>query len=139
MQIGSTSENNVHDMRIYCGKFRAFIIKCTIGYPICSTNNRLLPYICHDIPVKIQLHKRFIKFFNKVRNSNNNSVSTCDPLTLNGSQSSACHFLNFIPKKYAFHKFKLKNVDLLSFMQCINKVASTEVGEIGRASCRERV
>ncbi len=55
-----------------------------------TTHNRLLHIICNDIPVDLQLHKRFVTFFIKALNSNNTSVKLCAKLAFNGSRSNAC-------------------------------------------------
>lgn len=65
------------------------------------THSKLINLIVDDIPIEIQLYKRFMKFLYKAYNSNNNNISFCTKLMLNGSNSvinnnltHICNFLN---------------------------------------------
>ena len=69
------------------------------------THSVLLPLLCQDICVETQLHKRFIKFFHNVLNSNNECVRMCSWLTVHGSTSSVSQSLNYICNLYDFDKF----------------------------------
>ena len=88
---------------------------------------KLLPLICGDIPVEVQLHKRFLKFFHKVITSNNDIVNFCGRLALGGSCSRTCNSLNFICAKYSMNKCNLENDNI----QCIlHDISSTAIQDI---------
>ena len=62
----------------------------------------LLPLICKDIPVKAQLHSRFLKFVLNNINCKNACVQLCMSICINGSQSAAGNSLNMLAFKYNF-------------------------------------
>ena len=78
-------------------------IRCLWRLPY-RTHNVLLPLICRDLPVEIQLHKRFVKFFHKILHSENSIVYTCGLVALGGSCSAVCNSLNFVASKYNIDK-----------------------------------
>ena len=61
-----------------------------------------MPCIVNDLPVEIQIHKRFLKFFSLCLNSENNVLQICSRLVINGSNSVMCKNLNHILSKYNF-------------------------------------
>ena len=89
---------------------------CAVNY---RTHNHLLHYMCHDIPVDAQLHKRFLKFFHTAVNSSNVYTSLCARLALDGSNSSVSNSLTFITNKYKLAKYQLTS---LSVYKVLNHV-----------------
>jgi hypothetical protein len=79
----------------------------------------LLPYICKDTPITVQLHSRFLKFFVSLWYSSNAIVSTCSKVCMHKSQSRVSASLNHVCSKYKLCKYnpelfincKLYNVD----------------------------
>ena len=60
------------------------------------THCKYLPLICNDIPINIQLYRRFNNFLFKAYNSNNVLVKMCCNLAINGSGSSISNNINVI-------------------------------------------
>ena len=89
-------------------------VRYVLGLPY-KTHSNLLPLVCNDKPINLQLYKRFIKFFSSIINNNNSVISLCGELALQGSNSSACNNLNVISyqckidKNVMVHKRKLFN------------------------------
>ena len=79
-----------------------------------KTHSSYLPCIVDDLPVEIQIHKRFLTFFHTSITSKNNVLRTCSQLALNGSNSTACKNLNYIWFKYKLpctkHNWNLNSV-----------------------------
>ena len=88
------------------------------------THNDLLPHICDDLPIEVQLYRRFIKFFHKVISSDNCLVRTCSFLALEGSCSPVCNSLNFIMSSYRLSKHNFFNHNLY---QCLEKIGCLAV------------
>jgi hypothetical protein len=76
------------------------------------THNALLPIICNDLPVDMQLHKRLLKFLWKAIPSSNTCINLCAKLALNGSGSAVGNSLNYMSYKYKFSKYNVFNVPL---------------------------
>ena len=70
-----------------------------------NSHCNLLHFICDDLPVEVQMHKRFVKFFHKILNSDNCLVHACGVLALEGSRSPACNSLNAILPQYNLNKY----------------------------------
>ena len=64
-----------------------------------KTHCKLLHLIVNDISVKLQIHKRFLKFFHSVISSDNEIIKMCDQLMLTGSRSTVCNTINYIWSK----------------------------------------
>ena len=62
-------------------------IRRLFGIPNC-THGVLLNHLCDDLPVNIQVYKRFLNFFKSILSSTNVNCKMCDLLVLNGSMSS---------------------------------------------------
>ena len=60
------------------------------------SHSNLLHLIVNDLPIEIQLHKRFIKFFYSILHSENPCTRICAHLELNNSNSLTGKSLNFI-------------------------------------------
>ena len=91
---------------------------------------QLLPLICDDIPVELQLHKRFLKFFQKVITSNNELVKFCGSLAIGGSCSTTCNSLNYIATKYGMNKYAMVYGNLQWISQDISQfIANHEVND----------
>ena len=62
------------------------------------SHSNLLHLVVNDLPIEMQLHKRFIKFFYNLLHSKNRCTSICGHLALNNSKSSVgkslCHVCN---------------------------------------------
>jgi hypothetical protein len=69
------------------------------------THNRLIHLICDDMPIDVQLHRRFFKFVKSALCSKNEYVKLSATLAIRGSQSSVCNSLNFICRKYDICKY----------------------------------
>ena len=61
-----------------------------------QTHGKYLALICNDLPVDLQLYRRFVKFLNTVTSSTNRCINLCGRLVLNGSNSIVCKNLNKI-------------------------------------------
>jgi len=72
------------------------------------THCHLLPYMCNDLPVDVQLHTRFLKFFHTAVNSDNMYTKLCAKLAREGSNSSVSKSLTFITQQYRIVKSKLE-------------------------------
>ena len=66
------------------------------------------------------MHKRFVKFFHKILNSNNCLVHACGVLALEGSCSPACNSLNTILPQYDLNKYTFFQRNLNFSVQKIN-------------------
>ena len=89
-----------------------------------NTHCNLLSLIIEDIPIEVQLHKRFIKFMQSLINSTNVCAKQCVFLALNDSGSSSCNSINHIAWRYGTPKNKLFNYnkveDVLNLI-CVSK------------------
>ena len=75
-----------------------------------NTHCKLLYPVVSDIPVEMQLHKRFVNFAREVMLSNNSLIKLCFRLAINGSCSSFCNSYIFI--KYTYNmKWNLCDVN----------------------------
>ena len=74
-----------------------------------NTHCALLSFICNDLPVDIQMHKRVFKFIFSLIESGNIYNNMCFLLATNGSGSSICNTLNYLCHKYNFNKLHLTN------------------------------
>ena len=68
------------------------------------THNNLLPLICNDDPVDVQLHKRVLSFFGAASKSSNKCINIACKLAINGSCSSLANSLTVICNKYMLNK-----------------------------------
>jgi hypothetical protein len=71
------------------------------------THNQLLHYICGDIGIEGQLHRRFLKFIHGALNSTNTYTYLCARLAMNGSDSGVSKSLTFVANKYKLIKYQL--------------------------------
>ena len=94
------------------------------------THCDLLPLICCDLPVPIQLYQRFMKFLHTALNSSNDCVKTCALLALNGSCSSACNNINHIAKMLNISKYKLVNQKLNVIHNSLHKLHNPKVEDL---------
>ena len=70
-----------------------------------KTHCDLLPYICDDIPISGQVHKRVLNCYHGLLMSANLCIKIYASLALHGSNSSLCNILNFICCKYNICKY----------------------------------
>ena len=75
---------------------------------VLNINNRthcsLLPHICSDVPINVQLINRFNKFYKSVLNSNNAFVRYCGKIAANGSRSAFSNSVNVANVHRCCHK-----------------------------------
>ena len=71
------------------------------------THSRFLPLLCDDIPIELQLFRRFNKFLWNVSKSYNPCVSMCYKLVINGSNSVFCKNVNTISQHLNIAKSKI--------------------------------
>jgi hypothetical protein len=90
-----------------------------------KTHCDLLHVIAADLPIEVQLHKRFLRFMYGVLNSTNDSVRLSGKLALNGSGSTACNSINYISERYSFCKYDVTNLRLGHFIGIINRYEAT--------------
>lgn len=67
------------------------------------THSNLLPLLCHDLPIEVQMHRRFASFYNSILNSKNYLVKVCAELVLNGSPSPVSSSTSLICSIYSVH------------------------------------
>ena len=84
------------------------------------THCDLLPLICRDIPVQLQLYKRFCKFIHVALNSQNCIVKRCALLALNGSCSCSGNNINLVSNSLHVSKFALYNNSLNNIFKAID-------------------
>ena len=73
------------------------------------THSRLLPLLCEDLPVNVQLHARFLNFFFTLRNSSNSLVRFISSISINDSQSEFSKSITYICRKYNLSKYNLND------------------------------
>jgi hypothetical protein len=91
----------------------------------CHSN--LLSFICDDLPVDLQLHKRFLKFIWKAYNSENMCSQVCATLAIAGSSSAACRSLNFICLKYGINKYSAMSKSCGKLMSDLRELPDLEL------------
>ena len=52
------------------------------------THSRYLPLICKDVPIKLNIYRRFNQFLHSIVNSDNSIVRLCANILLMGSKSN---------------------------------------------------
>ena len=62
------------------------------------THSRYIHSICNDVPVKVQLYKRFNKFMYTLLNSGNPCVELAGKLVISGSNSNVSKNINIISR-----------------------------------------
>ena len=86
-----------------------------------------LPLICNDLPVDVQLHSRFLNFFQKmVHKTENQLIKLCCDIALQGSRSSVCNTLNLLVYRYRIDKY---NINYGTFNQSVIKTMSEMYNE----------
>lgn len=88
------------------------------------THNTLLPLICGDHSIDVQLHSRFVSFFCGLLSSSNQVIAICGQLSLSGSSSSISNSLNHICHKYNLIKHDLAGMGKITARRRIFKVAA---------------
>ena len=92
-------------MKRFCIQWRKCLRKLLNLSPLC--HSKYLPLIVNDMPLDVQLYKRFIKFICNIINSDNSCVSLCGKMMLAGSNSIPCRNLNNIAYSFKIDKYKL--------------------------------
>ncbi len=77
-----------------------------------NTHCNLVHLIAEAPSVKVQLHRRFLKFYIGLRKSDNPLVAMMSKFVLHGSRSAACKSLNYICSLYGFCKYDVTYCDL---------------------------
>ena len=99
VQLWDLSSNRIQSFYVAWRK----CIRRLLNLPY-RTHCKLLNMVCNDLPVDMQIHKRFIKFFHSVITNPNKCIEMCGKLVMNGSQSITCHNLNYICALYSLRK-----------------------------------
>lgn len=92
-------------------------IRYLLNLPL-RTHSRYLPWICRDQPIKVQLYKRFIKFYQSLFNSSNLCCKCCYALVVNGTRSHVSNSLSLITENFQISRRELNNID-------VSKISST--------------
>ena len=89
-----------------CDKFYVAWRKCIrrLFDLLPQTHCDLLHVICYDYPLDVQLHNRFIRFFQSCYKSDSACVRMCSNLALKGSRSDVCDSLTRICFKYKINR-----------------------------------
>ena len=108
-------------------------IRRLFNIPI-RTHNALLNFICGDIPIDAQLHKRFVKFMYNIMNSKNKCVNICGKLAIYGSQSQTSCSINYVCDKYGLCKYFFHLKSLSKLMLVINEYVTKNVDKSSSAT-----
>ena len=92
------------------------------------THSCLLPIICNDYPIEVQLHKRVLKFVRNLENSENKCVKLCFDLMSNGSGSSVSRSLHYIVSLYNITKYH-SGFDYLNILKQMYNSISYDVSD----------
>ena len=84
-----------------------------------TTHCNLIPLICDDIPISLQLYKRFMKFFVNSLGSTNECVKICTMSALNGSGSTTCNNINVISHLLGMDKYSISRLPIMSILKLI--------------------
>jgi hypothetical protein len=79
-----------------------------------TTHCNLLPDICNDIPIEVQIHKRIVQFVSSLISSNNKCINLAYKLMVNGSSSTISNSVSFICQKYKLDSFSLNHLSISS-------------------------
>ena len=74
------------------------------------TYSNLIPLICEDFDVDIQLHLRVLEFAKGLMSSSNCCTRLCRKLAINGSHSELSNSINFIFSKYNLNKYHIADM-----------------------------
>ena len=77
-------------------------------------HSRLLPLIVKDLPVDVQLHRRFLKFFLNLLNSGNACTRICAELASARSGSCVSKSFNYISRKYNIHTVTARSISVVT-------------------------
>ena len=103
-----------------------------------TTHCKLLHLICNDVPVEAQLYKRFIKFFLKALDSNNECIRVCAISALNGSGSVTSNNTNFIAQWLNVNKYHMCKLCVCKCVNCIyQKVDRSNEDEVVAGQIRD--
>ena len=91
-----------------------------------KTHSKYLYAVVNDIPVEIQLHRRFVKFIRDC-SYGNSCTQLCVQLILYGSRSNACSSINHISHLYGLNRNALLQYNDCELRSKLNSVFSTEV------------
>ena len=76
------------------------------------THSNLLPLICDDIPIDLQIYRRFMKFTHSLSVSQNRLVSRCLALALGGSRSRTSNSISLISQICSVRRSDVSNAEL---------------------------
>ena len=107
MSVYGSSLWNFSD--IACEKFYVAWRKCIrrLFNLLPQTHCELLTTIIDDCPVDVQLHNRFLRFFQSCCSSDNKCVKLCSKLVLCGSRSDVSDSLTYLCCRYHIDREKV--------------------------------
>ena len=105
-QLWDHSNNTVNKFYVNWRK----AIRKIFGLPY-TAHCGLLPYICDDFNVNIQLYHRLITFCRTLSTSSNTLTNLCYHLALNGSDSALCRNISLITKVWSVSRYDICNID----------------------------
>jgi len=105
-QLWDHSKNTVNKFYVNWRK----AIRKIFGLPN-TTHCGLLPYICDDFNINIQLYHRLITFCRTLEISSNNLTNICYQLALNGSGSALCNNISLISNFWSVSRYDICNID----------------------------
>ena len=80
------------------------------------THSQYLPVICNDIPTENHVHERYIKFVRIIVRSENDVVSLCCKLIMNGGQSKVFKTKILLKSKYGIPKNEPFSEDFIYYI-----------------------
>jgi len=107
-------------------------IRCLLGIDN-RTHCNLLHLLCNDLPVDIQIHKRFLKFFHSAINNPNIYTSTCARLAMFGSRSATANSLNHVTNIYCLSKFNICHMSLRKITKVLDNFCKYNASDLRSA------
>ena len=98
------------DMTLLFSRWRVCVKRLLRISPLCHSN--LLHWIVNDIPVDMQLYKRFIKFLKHLYTTNNYCISLCARLAIGGSGSSVSNNLTVLSDVFHTPRYTLPEYEI---------------------------
>ena len=92
-----------------------------------TTHCSLLHILSDDNDIQTQLHKRVLKFVNKLCNSNNKVIQMCSKLAINGSNSDICQSINLICDNYGIRKDEIGSSKC--FCKCKSSASDNDISK----------
>jgi hypothetical protein len=86
-------------------------IRRLLGLPY-NTHCNLLPHVCDDSPIHIQMLKRVVNFIKGISSSNNKITNLCYMLCLNGSGSNVSQSMSMIASLWNIRRERIVNMKI---------------------------